>query len=548
MQRRLARRAAGSQLTEVVLKHKQRFDSRRQILISLSFGACLLVLPLILYFSPLGEDFRRIDHSNDWVVWCPTNAALKALLVLVGGFITVLAGWATRKLMDFQDALGLIYTIRVIFCVSLLTYPPSLLLMLLDSAHDQRGFTYILIFTCAGPIAVALSTIPTALRVHARWRRFVVRFKSCLRGAVRCCQWAEEADYADSDSSEDVSADNEWTDSTPLDSSSPARAAQRARVEFRTFLRSRRGARFFLVHCQREFSEENFLFWQTVQRFRHRPSIRELCTIVDKFVRPGAPLQLNLSAFVRDQAIRTAENLLDGLMSQHSRSPELDGSPAPPDRQQPTKPSLIANEASHRQQSIMTPQSLLAPNIAWGPTSGLAGISSPSTRNSTLNAMRNSSPITSQEHNPGTVTMDTSVSPASSAAVWMPVRVARLHPPALHTPPPPLQHSHTSGALPLRRGRSRRASHRLLLAAKDGSDESSSDSEVLPPALIVALDDAQREIEDLMFRDSFKRLQQTALWREYLDPKARPPSPLAAGYGGHSTTGGSAIGSIFSTH
>lgn len=64
-------------------------------------------------------------------------------------------------------------------------------------------------------------------------------------------------------------------------------------------LRTNIGYRFLLLHCYREYSEENILCFKALEAFKRHPTAHTLLSIHEKYVRAGSELMINISSRAR---------------------------------------------------------------------------------------------------------------------------------------------------------------------------------------------------------------------------------------------------------
>lgn len=98
-------------------------------------------------------------------------------------------------------------------------------------------------------------------------------------------------------------------------------------------LRTNIGYRFMLIQCYREYSEENVLAFKLIDSYRKHPSFQTLQNFVQKYVRPGSDLMINLSSATRKQIlefVRAYQEREAAKKAAHTNPPSSSASSEPP--------------------------------------------------------------------------------------------------------------------------------------------------------------------------------------------------------------------------
>lgn len=93
-------------------------------------------------------------------------------------------------------------------------------------------------------------------------------------------------------------------------------------------LRTNIGYRFLLLHCYREYSEENILCFKALEAFKRHPTAHTLLSIHEKYIKAGSELMINISSRARQiitefvNAWKVADNAKKEAMQAKRRTKE----------------------------------------------------------------------------------------------------------------------------------------------------------------------------------------------------------------------------------
>ena len=86
-------------------------------------------------------------------------------------------------------------------------------------------------------------------------------------------------------------------------------------TEFDAFINTKKGKEIFKKYAKKEWSLENILFYEDVQKYKNITSFkyaqRRSKEICNNFINPGSPLEINLSSHVRRSTQEKVKNIIE---------------------------------------------------------------------------------------------------------------------------------------------------------------------------------------------------------------------------------------------